>query len=236
MAQDTVSFEAQEYRPVDKWRYSRSPESRGAFRFFRLDDDTVRLSLRRFHPGGPVDLMIVGGPIDWRHGAVKTGTLPSSSIVSPPRVSRAEWRGERGLAFTAYFPQLSDEGDYEGKSGRQWLKDVTHFFVADASDEPVAMATGSLAEPLGWMDDCMIERLAKLGLDMANERRQATQPEALDMETWAKRMSRRFPFDALARNYEGPVPMRLVVDEDGKVSHYPAFASIARAATARCSL
>lgn len=222
-AQDDASFKAVEFAAQSDWRFERTPESCGAFRFFNLGERRLRLSFTRYHPGGPTDIVLVGDDIDWRYGSIRTGTLPSSVIVMPDRVSRASWRDMEGIGFTANFPPLADEGEFEGMTGRDWHAQVTHFFVADASDEPVALETGSLLKPLAWIDACMSKRLERLGIDVVGERGESRPVEATDMETWQNRFKRRFPHAALARNYEGPVPMRLTVGEDGKVRHCQAL-------------
>ena len=222
-AQDDVSFKAVEYAAQSDWRFERTPESCGAFRFFGFGDRRLRLSFTRYHPGGPTDIVLVGDDIDWRHGEIRTGVMPSSVIVTPDRVSRASWRKMEGIGFTGEFPPVSDEGDFEGLTGRDWLDRVTHFFVADASDDPVALETGSLVRPLAWIDDCMTKRLERLGIDTMGERGRSRDVEVVDFETWQKRLTRRFPFAALARNYEGPVPLRITVGEDGSALHCQAL-------------
>lgn len=222
-AQDSVSFTAEEFAAQSDWRFERSPESCGAFRFFDLGERRLRLSFTRYHPGGPTDIVLVGEDIDWRRGRISTGTVPSSVIVTPDRVTRASWRDMEGIGFTAHFPPLADEGDFEGATGREWLDRVTHFFVADASDDPVALETGSLVTPLAWIDACMEKRLERLGIDVKGERGETRPVEVVDMETWQERLTRRFPFAALVRNYEGPVPMRITVGEDGSVIHCQAL-------------
>lgn len=222
-AQEDDSFVAEEFAAQSDWRFERSPESCGAFRFFALGDRRLRLSFTRYHPGGPTDIVLVGDDIDWRYGPIRTGASPSSVIVTPDRVSRASWRDMDGIGFTAEFPPLADEGDFEGHTGREWLERLTHFVVADASDDPVALETSSLVRPLEWIDACMTKLLERLGIDTTGERGQSRSVQVVDFETWQKRLTRRFPFAALVRNYEGPVPLRITVGEDGSVVHCQAL-------------
>jgi hypothetical protein len=92
------------------------------------------------------------------------------------------------------------------------------FVELSQRDRTVRLNTGDLAEPFKALNICAGHLLETWGLDLARQKTRVKSPEWLNLEHVLRRIVHALPDFAVARNKQANYKMRVLVDEEGKVS------------------
>ncbi len=232
---DTEKFAAELFLPTSKWRLSRKGEGCTIRRDFAHEDGRVAtLTWQRVHPASTVQVGLFGDGITRTRDILKTQFVPASGYGEHGFVAGASLGEKTGVAFaTRLFAETRKVKGLENQNEalRQLEAEATHYVVTGASRKPVALATGPVTAALSALDKCAKDELEAMGV--SDNLQSGAQP--FEQVKWAKKLQQNYPAEALRANWSGPVPVRLVINEKGRVEvcqtlHQIAAASLRKAA------
>ncbi|NVE95466.1 energy transducer TonB [Altererythrobacter lutimaris] len=214
--EDVNYFAADRFEPTSKWRLSRKGPGCTIRRdFAHADGRQATLTWQRVHPGWTVQVGLFGDGIARMRGTLETQFVPASGFAEHGYVANASLGEKPGVAFaTLLFAETGKLKDaVERAMQRADLENQsTHYVIIGASQKPIALHTGSVAVALATLDKCAREELDALGPFIGI--RSSAQP--VDQAEWARKLHANYPSRALRSGWSGPVPVRLIVNEEGR--------------------
>lgn len=202
------------YQPDGQWRLTKLADGCSVSRDFVKDEERVTLSIKRIHPGAAVQFAVIGAPILRGSGSLQAGFLPAETLTRFDRVAAASIGEREGVVFAGRLVPAAKEGEEKLDEA-----DVTDFVVIDPRDRRTTLHTRAIDQAISALDDCAREKLLDFGLDLEAHSQLETHVVPKDVEKWAGAIQRSYPAEALRMGWGGTVPLRLIVDERGRVTH-----------------
>lgn len=210
--------------PDGPWRLGKAGDGCSVTRDFGTGEDRVTFTMRRVHPGAEIQFGLFGAHIEREGPRIESGFLPSEALGWTDLIADAEISGVPGLAYSGQeFAELFSASAQQedritlGNRYRSLVDNAKTFHVKGASEQPFALHTGSPAQALKALDDCMTEKLAALGITEDLMKRTVKRAKAVNVEQWAAKVQQRYPVDSLRYSRDGMVQMRLVIGPNGRV-------------------
>ncbi|XUU61333.1 energy transducer TonB [Erythrobacter sp. HA6-11] len=215
-SEEADTFVADRFEPTSKWRLSRKGPGCTIRRdFAHQDGRQVTLTWQRVQPDWTVQVGLFGDGITRLRGTLETQFVPASGYAEHGYVANASLGEKPGVAFaTLLFKETRKiESAAERVMKRAELEnEASHYVITGASEEPVALHTGSVAVALATLDKCASEKMAPFG--PFTGAKSGAQP--VDQAEWARKLHHNYPSQALRSGWSGPVPVRLIVNEEGR--------------------
>ena len=214
------------YEPQALWSQSSAGEGCSVRRDFARADQRMTFVMQRMDHEADIQFGLFGDGIARQRGTLHAGFMPSAGLGRFKRIADASIGEMPGLVFSGQpFPTPATGNDESGDRPRSSsaLADAvgdTEFFVADGvAVRPLALHTYAIDKALQALDDCLSEKLAALGVPQAVLDRTETSARPVDIDQWAAEIQKNYPAEALRSRYDGPVPVRLVIDPQGRPTH-----------------
>lgn len=221
---DVERFAASPLGASGPWKLIRSGDGCTLKRDFTgREFDSVTLTVQRMLPGGWVHMGLFGDDIETSQVKPEIGFIPDGGLVEYQNYMAATVGDRPGFVIVgpAYPVAFVESGETQGRSAEeriaQYERSTTHFVVSGVTPKPIALATGAMEKPFEAIERCLAEKLAKLGITPEIQERTAQPVKPVDQMNWARKLQQAYPADALQQRREGSVPVRLVIDESGRV-------------------
>lgn len=212
MAVESEAAEA--YQPAGQWRLSTLADGCSVARDFVKGDERITLSIKRIHPRSAVQFAVIGAPILEGSGSLQAGFLPSTSLQRFDRVAAASIGERKGVVFAGRLFAAPEEG-----GERLEESEVTDFAIVDPREVRTTLHTRAIDQAMSALDDCVTEKLQGFGLDLEEHSRLDKHVTLLDVGKLAEAMQRGYPNQAIRKGWDGTVPLRLIIDGNGRVAH-----------------
>ncbi len=200
------------FQPTDRWHLTELADGCSLSRDFVKDAERVTLSIKRIHPGSPVQVAVIGGPLR-ANGQIRAG-FESFDQVEYERVAAATIGERQGFVFSGdLFGSPSSSDEQADQAAR-----VRTFAVTDGAGETVRLQTRAMDKAVAALDACIVKQLQDAGLDWEGHGSFRTHAEPRDIAEWAQKLQRNYPSEAERSGLSGPVPVRLIVSKEGRVS------------------
>lgn len=221
-----AEFAAQPYRAASDWQLSHNSYACTTQRHFERDGERISLTMRRVHPGAGIQFGMFGTKVEWGKEPVTAGFVPSEAYGYYQELASASLGQAQGYAFAgpAYLETALaiSEGEapekVQAKYG-QLAENTTHFFVSGLTEEPVALETGAMTSTFEQLDECVMQRLAEMGITKEVQLSTSSFPKPVDGDAWSKEIAKIYPREALQNGFDGLVEMRVIVGADGSPEH-----------------
>ncbi|EDL49877.1 energy transducer TonB [Erythrobacter sp. SD-21] len=97
--------------------------------------------------------------------------------------------------------------------------EVTDFIIVDPRGVTTTLHTRAIDKAVTALDACVTTKLLEFGFDLEAHSQLSKHVTPKDLAEWAPAIQRDYPREALRSNRQGTVPLRLIIDENGRVSH-----------------
>lgn len=161
-----------------------------------------------------VQFAVIGAPILEGSGSLQAGFLPSTSLQRFDRVAAASIGERKGVVFAGRLFAAPEEG-----GERLEESEVTDFAIVDPREVRTTLHTRAIDQAMSALDDCVTEKLQGFGLDLEEHSRLDKHVTLLDVGKLAEAMQRGYPNQAIRKGWDGTVPLRLIIDGNGRVAH-----------------
>ena len=202
------------YQPDGQWRLTTLSDGCSVTRDFVKGDERVTLSIKRIHPRSAVQFAVIGAPIIEGAGSLEAGFLPSESLQVFDRVAAASIGEREGVVFAGRLFNEPEEG-----SERLDEAEVTDFVIVDPRGVRTTLHTRAIDKAMSALDSCVSEKLQEFGLDLEEHAQLGSHVTLLDIGKIAEAMQRGYPREAIRKGWDGTVPLRLIIDGSGRVTH-----------------
>lgn len=197
-----------------QWRLSTLEDGCSVARDFVRGDERVTLSIKRIHPRSAVQFAVVGAPIIEGSGSLEAGFLPSDNLHRFDRVASASIGEREGVVFAGRLFPKPEEGEE-----RLEASEVTDFVIVDPRGTRTTLHTRAIDQAIAALDSCVTDRLKDFGLDLEAHSKLDKHVTLLDVGKLAEAIQRGYPKEAVRKGWDGMVPLRLIIDGNGRVVH-----------------
>ncbi|NNC51414.1 MAG: hypothetical protein HKO08_00050 [Erythrobacter sp.] len=197
-----------------QWRLSSLEDGCSVARDFVRGDERVTLSIKRIHPRSAVQFAVIGAPILEGSGSLEAGFLPSEKLHRFDRVAAASIGERDGVVFAGRLFPEPEEGEE-----RLVASEVTDFVIVDPRGTKTTLHTRAIDQAISALDSCVTERLKDFGLDLEAHSKLDKHVTLLDVGKLAEAIQRGYPKEAVRKGWDGMVPLRLIIDGNGRVIH-----------------
>ncbi len=202
------------YLPQGQWRLTTLADGCSIARDFERDGELVTFSIKRIHPRSAVQFAVIGAPILEGSGSLDAGFLPGAELQRFNRVASASIGDRDGVVFAGRLFARPPEGEE-----RQEASEVTDFALVDPRGKRITLHTRAIDQAMNALDQCVTRKLLDFGLDMEAHDALTVHAKPDRISEWAKKIMRDYPATAVRNGHDGVVPMRLIVNEKGRVVH-----------------
>jgi hypothetical protein len=230
------------------WALDFADERCSLIREFSDGEDTVRLQIDSYGLGPGYQVMISGGPVVGSASAplveFRVGYSPDTGERGWMRTIAGKFGSDDAVSFgpgflpDAPYPQASGSAAAD-EFGREFQRDLAYMTVEFRRGEAFRLETGSMAEPLKVMRECVDDLVASWGLDPAQQRTLSRPPMLLDVPQGYVRIAVDVEDDRpgyTERRYQAilegqaqrrtapvpaggfPVPLRVMIDATGQAT------------------
>lgn len=205
---------ASDFQPDGHWRLAKLPDGCSVARDFIRGEERVTFSIKRIHPRSAVQFAVIGAPIPEGSGSLEAGFLPSAKLQSFDRVAAASIGDREGVVFAGrLFAKAEEEGERVKES------EVTDFAIVDPRGVRTTLHVRAIDQAMAALDTCVTQKLREFGLDLDAHAHFGEHARLIGVGDLAKTMQRNYPKEALRKGWDGTVPLRLIIDGQGQVTH-----------------
>ena len=223
------------YIPTGPWVFDYADDHCAFRRSFEASRDKFFIEFRQYAPGPSFDLIAMSERLRTRGREFEFRFAPYEGIIVPstayPMTGDSKASGHFG---TGYFhpPVGFDMTDEEIISMTEnelqaWLAGIEALEIVSGFSKFVRLETGSFSDLITVRTHCLSTLLKEWGLDPEQIARQTRPPIAKDAESWVRVVQRSYPRAALNDGKVGATRLRLLVDEQGRVTSCTSLANIA---------
>ena len=207
------------FAPTSPWELDYARDSCSLARKFEHESSPVLLRMRRYGPGRALEITIAGPDLETRRTAPRLSFSPFEAKEFP-LASRATYpNGWKGLIVSTSIdeetdgshppPNLVFTDDFDRASAIEMIR-------VEGFDEPLALLTGPLDQPLKAMSTCIVELLSHWDIDVEAHQTLQRAVRPVDQERWATEVQKKYPASAVRNSKGARIAVRLNVGEDGK--------------------
>lgn len=216
--------------PTTKWQLDYAGENCRLVRSFGEGDSRVLLGIEQIGPSDSFSMSLAGNPLAAASRAKKVtlrfGALPAHD--DPPFLPGDVEGFGRALFFSS--ARLSAEFDPEPSNSEPLpaptrLPAIDIDAAAQAEDitvgygsRSVTLQTGNLAAPFKALNQCTLDLIGQWGLDPARHTTLTRMPSWTNQAEVTKRIVQSYPRGALRYGRQGVFALRVLVDDQGKVT------------------
>ena len=209
--------------PADAWILDYADHSCSLNREFSDGQRSVMLKLEQRFPGdlyqiafGSRNLTLTGeDPTVW--------LLPDSNGSEIPIGGRGERDGIEAITIVRSLRRTADLESVTGWDAAMREKregEIEGVAVTNAFSSPFLLQTGSLSAPLQAMEHCLVDLMNGLGLDGPEQLKLTRPASRMNYERWVRRVvGEGAPRNLVVRGVNAIVPINLIIDEHGQVTH-----------------
>jgi hypothetical protein len=200
-----ASAEALSLPPATAWQIKPDEGSCRLLRSFGSGETLTHLSMEFYAPGDAIQLRIAGEPVDGRQKTAELG-FGESSEPREYEIIRRDLPGGTPMITVLNMPT---------EFTRLRLAEIDKLVVRLPGSSALALKTGSLAEPLTAINDCLGEIFSKWGIDLQRHRylTRAVVPKQPPNEWVTPEV---YPVVPFLNHAGGAVNFLLVVGRDGE--------------------
>jgi hypothetical protein len=215
------------FRPSGNWTADYGDDYCRLIRTFSDGTRDMSLALERLHPGGLVRVIVVGEGMRPFRGAdqITSQFLPSGT---PAKLRYVRSETADGKSFVSFDPVMltpppapgAPPGPppmYSREREREAARGISGFLLTEGLISPVRVETGSLATPVGALQDCADDLLKVWGLDPEKHRTMTATP-VLNPNPQGVLPQGTIPFTEFSKFGGGANQVRLLIGADGKVT------------------
>ena len=220
-------------KPSSQWRADFADESCFLSREFGEGEAKVLLEIARFKPGTSLSFTLASKTLKLTDAPVLYRFLPAehySDSANAKRVAFAE--GYTGMTFDGWLPAATKEpAPIDAKRGDSTTppvslpsaealvnraEEIVALEIARAVEEPVILMTGSLANGMKLMDQCVDSLVESWGVFRDASGNFPGMATVTNEAQLTRFISEEYPIDALRKELGAVVRLRLSVGPDGK--------------------
>lgn len=201
------------YQPEGQWRLTKLADGCSVNRDFLHGEDRITLGLKRIHPASDVQFAVIGGDFERGSATVQAGFIPGEEPRRFTRVASANLGEREGFVFAG---PLFD--DFRRSEQMERASAVTHFEFSDADRNTVVLGTRGIDQAVAALDRCVTDMLGTAGLNLEAHGGFLRHARPEGIAEWASELQRNYPRSAERGGLSGPVPVRLIVDDQGRVT------------------
>lgn len=202
------------YLPEGQWSLIPDTDGCSLQRHFTRGGERITLAMKQLEAGMPVQYALIGAGLNERE-PFDMGFVPGTGLAHITRIGEASLGERDGVYFGGQvFPR--GEGETVDDAG---LAPQTQVFVIQSEDHaPMVLRTGPVHLAMNALAECGRRNLESFGVD-TRERQLSQQVQFNNFDEVSAHMSVAYPASARRAGLQGPINIRVIVDDTGKVTH-----------------
>lgn len=211
------------FEPSTPWNIDYDDDSCALRRNFAADGKTVKLEMRRFQPDGAMTFTVAAPIGQFSEARPRLRILPDAKAHDAALATLARFGADSAgftwlddLAAADPAPLKTPAGAWDRLDRERRERSITGIELHAIADPPIVLATGELFKPMEAMRACTDELLNHWGIDAGAQKTLTRKVKAKNWGIVAKAVGRTYPKELLAKEQNGIVRVRFIVDENGK--------------------
>lgn len=223
------------YTPTGPWVFDYADDHCAFRRYFEAEGDRFFVEFRQYTPGLSFDLIAMSDNLRAERDEFSFRFAPFEAVITPEtQYPMSSSEGGKGQFGSGKFSPLSESEADEGKSKDLhvlehlgWLQTIEALELVSGFKKPVRLETGPFADLHTLSNHCLNKLVEEWGLDPERLAKAARAVSPRNMEVWQKKVADGYPLKALRRGKVGATRLRLMIDEQGRITSCTSLAQVA---------